>query len=380
MYNYLNKIINRTQVNNACASCHQRNGRGKPNFEGEEPISLLLRISIPGSNPHGGPLEIPFFGGQLQNRAVFGSHSEGEIVINYEEQNVELSDGEIVKLLKPNYSIVNTYISLPSNVLISPRIAMPVFGLGLLEAISEQAILANSDEFDSNADGISGKPNYVWDKIDKITKIGRFGWKANEPTLLQQTADAFNQDMGITSFYLPNESSYGQTQMDTFSNDPEINEQFTIATAFYTRSLGVPARRDVENEQVISGKKLFIASNCAKCHLTEITTGNNYLIAAFNNQKIQPFTDLLLHDMGTGLADNRPDFVANGQEWRTPPLWGIGLTQLVNGHTNFLHDGRARNLQEAILWHGGEAEEAKNKYIKLTKMERQSILIFLQSL
>jgi CxxC motif-containing protein (DUF1111 family) len=186
--------------------------------------------------------------------------------------------------------------------------------------------------------------------------------------------------MGITSFYLPIESSFGQTQMDTFANDPEINEQFTNATAFYTRSLGVPARRDVENIQVINGKKLFVALNCSKCHLTELTTGNNYLIAAFNNQKIQAFTDLLLHDMGEGLADNRPDFLANGKEWRTAPLWGIGLTQLVNGHTNFLHDGRARNLQEAILWHGGEANDAKNKYINLTKNERQSIVTFLQSL
>lgn len=366
--------------NNSCASCHQRNGRGKPNFENEDPVSLLLRLSISGKNEHGGPLEVPFFGGQLQNKAIFGVESEGEVNIAYQNIDIALNDGEMVQLQKPTYTITNPYMPLPAGVLISPRIAMPVFGLGLLEAISEQTILSKADENDVNGDGISGKANYVWDKIDNITKIGRFGWKANEPTLLQQTADAFNQDMGITSFYLPIEASFGQSQADVFENDPEIDEKFTLATAFYTRSLGVPARRDVDNESVIKGKNLFIAIDCAKCHLPEITTGSNYLVSAFTNQKIQPFTDMLLHDMGSDLADGRPDFLANGQEWRTAPLWGIGLTKLVNGHTNFLHDGRARNLQEAILWHGGEAENAKNKYKNLTKIERQNILTFLESL
>ena len=364
----------------SCEGCHAKNGRsGFPVFQNDLG-GLLLRISLDGIGPHGEPVNVPNFGTQLQNKAVIGNSPEAQVNWVFEMHNEVLADGEVITLQKPIFSINNPYTALPGNVLISPRIAPPVFGLGLLDAVSENTILSYADENDGDKDGVSGKANYVWDELNNKTSIGRFGWKASQPNLYQQSAKAFNEDMGLTNTLFYEESSKGQIQDDGYKDDPELSTKDMVLTTFYTQSLGAPKRRNASNASILSGKQLFITSKCASCHIPKLLTGAS-IENPFNAvQTIYPYTDLLLHDMGIGLADNRPDFLANGQEWRTAPLWGIGLTEVVNGHSNFLHDGRARNLTEAILWHGGEAETAKNNFKKLSKNDRDTLLKFLTSL
>ncbi len=356
----------------SCVSCHTLDGRGdKPS---------VFRVSIPGTDAHGGPNPAPGFGGQLQDKAVFGVLPEGKVDINYIEEFYKYPDGSSYSLLRPVYTISDTYISLPPGTMLSVRAAPPVFGLGLLEAITEADILAAADEFDLNGDGISGKVNYVWDVASGTAKIGRFGWKANQPHLDQQTAGAFSGDMGITSTLFPVESAYGQIQDDGMGDDPEIDFEFLDITSFYTKTLAVPAPRGLEKPNVMLGKQLFFEIGCENCHRQKWTTGIATGIPELSNQTIYPYTDMLLHDMGPGLADNRPDYLATGSEWKTRPLWGIGLTAVANGHTRFLHDARARNLEEAILWHGGEAEKATNAFKNLNANERAALIAFLEAL
>lgn len=368
--------------NNACAACHPSDGRGRPPRPGEKPQSMFLRISLPGTNPDGsgGPNPVPGFGTQLFDKSIFGVPPEGEFVISYVEESGSFPDGEMYSLQRPTYEIVNTYQTLPAGVLISPRVAPPVFGRGLLEAIDESTILGFADESDSDGDGISGKPNYVWDYLNGQLTLGRFGLKANNPSLLQQSAGAYNGDIGITSPYFSTESSYGNSQHDGLDDDPEVDQQTLEDVTFYTQTLAVPARRNLEDPQVVRGERLFKQANCSGCHLPEMHTGVLQGVPEVSNQEIAPYTDMLLHDMGDGLADGRSDFLADGNEWRTPPLWGIGLTHLVNGHNLFLHDGRARDLVEAILWHGGEAEESTAFFRNLRKADRDALIAFLQSL
>lgn len=364
----------------ACASCHIRNGRAAFPVSPDDPGGLLFRLSVPGEGPLGEPLEVPGFGGQLQTKAVFGKQSEGKIDVQFVEELRQFLDGETVTLRKPVFALKNAYTDFPTAGMMSPRIAPPVFGLGLLEAIPEADILAHADESDANGDAISGKPNYVWDFDAQKTALGRFGWKASQPTLLQQAAAAYNGDMGVTTPLFPGENCAGQPQCDDLTDDPEVDFATLKSTAFYTQSLAVPAPRNLNDPVVQRGKKLFMQIKCGACHVPSFTTGMHPEFGFLSGQTIFPYTDLLLHDMGDGLADNRPDFRANGREWRTPPLWGIGLTQTVSGHTNFLHDGRARNLMEAILWHGGEAEQARQQVQQLSADDRAALLAFLQSL
>lgn len=367
-------------LNVSCVSCHVNDGRGKTPGLGETSASILYRISTSGNNEHGGPLSVLGFGDQIQSRSIQGTVGEADVTISYAEQTFSYPDGETYSLRFPTYTIINAYQNLPSGIMLSPRVASPVFGLGLLEAISENDILSNADENDANQDGISGKPNFVWNVVEQKATLGRFGWKANQPNLLQQTAGAYNGDMGITSFIFPQESSFGQIQHDNLNDDVEISDSLLHAVEFYVRTLAVPARRNITNENVKKGKQLFMQAKCNACHIESMKTAVNVAFPAISNQTIHAYTDLLLHDMGNDLADNRPDYLANGNEWRTPPLWGIGLTKKVNGHTQFLHDGRARNLTEAILWHGGESENSKNEFKKMSKQERESLIKFLESL
>jgi len=367
--------------NVSCASCHIADGRGKPPLSSSEPLSaMLIRVSIPGAASNGGPLAVPGFGVQLQQRSINGVAKEADVIINYSEQTFSFPDGETYSLRTPTYQLANSYIPLPAGVMLSPRMAPPVFGLGLLEAVDESEVLKYADENDVNGDGISGKPNYVWNALKGERTLGRFGWKANNPTVLQQTAGAYNEDMGITSYVFPEESSKGQSQFDNRNDDPEIPDSVLRAVSFYVQTLAVPVRRSADDVIVLQGKKLFNDAKCSSCHRPAMQTGVRVDFPEVSNQRIFPYTDLLLHDMGDGLADHRPDFDANGNEWRTAPLWGIGLTQKVNGHNFYLHDGRARSLQEAILWHGGEAESAKNTFKNMSKNDRQALIKFLQSL
>ncbi len=363
-----------------CESCHIRNGRAAFPTSGNDLGGFLLRLSIPGENALGEPLEVPGFGGQLQTKAVWGKQAEAQVSVTFQVALIDFLDGTSASLQKPVFNLEAPYIPFPPTAMISPRIAPPVFGLGLLEAISTADILAQADENDTDGNGISGRPNYVWDYTQQTTSLGRFGWKAGQPTLLQQTAAAYNGDMGVTSPMFSLENCAGQSQCDPFTDDPEINSTLLKSTTFYTQSLAVPAFRDLDDQQVQRGQTLFTALKCVSCHHPTFVTGPHPEFGFLSAQTIWPYTDLLLHDMGDGLADNRPDHLATGREWRTPPLWGIGLTQTVSGHSNFLHDGRARNLTEAILWHGGEAETSKEQFRKSSAEDRAALLRFLNAL
>ena len=366
--------------NQSCSSCHIADGRGKSPNAGEALSSLLIRISVPGEGPYGGPNPVPGFGGQLQQRGIFGVLAEAGVNVSYTENTYQFADGEPYKLREPQFSIVNPYMPMPAGVMTSPRMATPIFGLGLLESIEESAILSKADENDADGDGISGKPNYVYDVLSKSTKLGRFGWKATQPSIIQQSAGAYVEDMGVTNMIFSQESAYGQSQGGSPGKTHELGDSTLYAVAYYIKTLAVPGRRNAGDATVMSGKKIFTGIGCAKCHTPMQVTATDMVFPEVSNQVIYPYTDLLLHDMGSGLADNRPDFKATGSEWRTSPLWGIGLTNIVNAHNNFLHDGRARSLTEAIMWHGGEAESAKNNFKNLSKAERSAVLKFLSSL
>ena len=369
--------------NVSCINCHSRDGRGRPPAADEGLVSLLFRLSLPkAEDTMDGkpPIPVPGFGTQLNNRAIVNASPEGKVKIDYTEQTLTTEDGTRVHLRYPNYTFTETYQPLPKEVEVSPRVAPAVFGLGLLEAIPESAILAYADETDADGDGISGKPNFVWDVVQQRYTLGRFGWKANQPTLLQQVAAAYHDDMGITTSLFRTENSAGQPQLTEHSAMPEVSDEILDVVTFYVQTLAVPARRNVDDPQVKQGEQLFAEAQCASCHIPTLRTGVLAGVPSVSNQTIHPYTDLLLHDMGPGLADNRPDFHASGTEWRTPPLWGIGLVKRVNGHTNFLHDGRARDLMEAILWHGGEAEASRKAVEQMSKVERDALIAFLESL
>ena len=368
----------------SCSSCHFKDGRGAPFLaNGDEATGFLIRLSI-GTDEHGGPLGDPNYGGQFNDLSIQTVNEEGDVEVTYEYISGTYDDGTPYTLRKPIYTLTNlNYGPLDPGIMTSPRVGQQMIGLGLLEAVSDETILALADEYDANGDGISGKVNYVWDVVSESHEIGRFGWKSNKPNLIQQVAGAFIGDLGIKSPLFPNEN---HTDLQTECLDLpdggtyEIEEDDLYKTYLYCATLAVPARRSVNNETVKEGEQLFREMDCAKCHIPNMLTGSTHELTYLNNQYIQPFTDLLLHDMGEELADNRPDYLATGTEWRTQPLWGIGLIETVNGHTYLMHDGRARNIEEAILWHGGEAENAKNQFKALTATQRQALITYLNTL
>jgi len=282
------------------------------------------------------------------------------------------------------------YGPMDPEVMLSPRVAPPMIGLGLLEAIDEAEILAGADPDDANGDGISGRANQVWSAEHEQVMLGRFGWKAGQASLAEQSAGAFAGDVGISNPLAPSPWGDCTAAQDDCRNAPHGNSgQYDDLEApaevmdlilFYARNLAVPERRKVEDPTVLRGKELFYASGCTRCHKPKFATRRDFEVPALAGQLIWPYTDLLLHDMGEGLADHRPEGEASGREWRTPPLWGIGLTEAVNGHTFFLHDGRARSFTEAILWHGGEAEAARDAFATLPREDREALLAFLNSL
>lgn len=368
----------------SCSGCHFQDGRGRaPEFPGEFSSGLLIRLSTTGVGPHGEPVPHPNYGGQLQDQSIPNVPAEGSFTISYSEVVGQFADGSTYSLRRPSYQLDFTGYGNGSDAMFSPRVANQMIGLGLLEALSESTILERADEGDANGDGISGRANYVWNQVSQSTELGRFGWKANQPTLLQQTAGAFHGDMGITSFINPVEnctSPEWDCQNATNGGTPEIEDDDLSKVELYSSSLAVPTRRNHNGENVLRGKEVFFQIGCENCHRSKMVTGNHPKLAALSGQTIFPYTDMLLHDMGDDLADNRPDFLATGNEWRTPPLWGIGLFQTVNGHTNYLHDGRARSLEEAVLWHGGEAESSREQYKQLSTSQRQELLDFLNSL
>lgn len=384
----------------SCLQCHANNGRGhppEPDSDRPHSISLLLRMSIPAQDEHQqaqldqgqlGFIPEPVYGGQLQDQSVQGLAAEGRVQVQYSDQTVEFPDGEIVTLRQPHYHITAlAYGELHKDLRLSARVAPPMHGLGLLEAIPEAELQKNVEQQQELF--ISGRLNQVWDIQHQKTAVGRFGWKASHPSLKQQNAAAMIEDMGISSDLFPQgyggcTASQDHCRRLPDGNSPhldgvEASVAMTEVLEFYTRTLAVPPRRHQQHPDVLAGEKLFHQTGCQSCHRPSYTTrlDANPLLAG---QTIWPYTDLLLHDMGAGLADQHSEFLASGAEWRTPPLWGIGLTAVVSGHTQLLHDGRARNVQEAILWHGGEAEQVKQAFMNLPQQQRQQLIQFVESL
>lgn len=368
----------------SCDTCHFKDGRAEP----KPGQSLLVRLSVPGQNAHGGAKGHPVYGGQFGDVAIGGVPAEGRVDVRYEEIAGTYGDGTPYTLLKPVITLQDlAYGPLGPEVMTSVRTAPAMHGLGLLEAIPDSTLEGWADPDDRDGDGISGRPNIVWDPEHQTTRIGRFGWKAETPSIVVQSADAANNDMGVTSPIVPDSScTAAQTACLAARTgaDPETPHEMTAEQLdeirIYLSLLAVPARGHLDDPRVTRGEELFNGIGCANCHKPQAETGTDHDIRRLRGKLIQPFTDLLLHDMGEGLSDHRQSFASTGSEWRTAPLWGIGLVETVNGHTRFLHDGRARGFAEAILWHGGEAETARETFRNLEAADREAILTFLKSL
>jgi CxxC motif-containing protein (DUF1111 family) len=356
--------------NSSCSGCHIGNGRGLPELG-----NALVRVSLPVSNdvevaPHEGVVPVPNLGTQIRDNSVYGQLADAEVELNWLEEAGQYPDGTSYSLRQPQLTIkqADPAKPIPANLETSLRTPPAVFGTGLLEAIPEKTLKKLADANDRNQDGISGRINRVWNPETQTLEVGRFGLKANSPNLRHQTASAYANDMGISNPLFPDAG--GQQ---------DIGDQTLRANTFYNQSLGVPARNQLDNPVVQTGEKLFANANCAACHISTIKTGASS-IKALAHQTIHPYTDLLLHDMGQGLADQRSDFEADGQEWRTSPLWGLGLVQTVLPYAGYLHDGRARTVEEAILWHGGEAEQSRAQFLAMKAEDREALLTFLNSL
>jgi CxxC motif-containing protein (DUF1111 family) len=380
----------------SCAACHALDGRGAPpqirnGLNTEQPVALLLRLAIPGEpDPHAGVRPDPVYGDQLNNAAVQGVKPEAEVAIRQTLVRGRFADGTSYTLRKPHYALRKPgYGSPHPQLMTSPRIAPQIIGLGLLEAIPEAQILGNAQGQAAMPGPIKGAPNRVWDVVGKDVRIGRFGWKANAATLGHQTAAAFAADMGITSSLVPQEGCT-PAQKDCLAarggqgGGHDIDDKAWGEVVFYTATIAPPARRNAQDPQVLRGQRLFAQAQCAVCHRPSYVTGEGpfpqLTSRALSRQPVHPYTDLLLHDMGEGLADGRPDFQASGRQWKTPPLWGIGLLRDVNGHQRLLHDGRADGVLEAILWHGGEAAASRDAVLKFTAAQRAALVKFVESL
>ncbi len=372
----------------SCIACHARNGRGgAPDDPQASMQAMLLRLSIPGTDAHGGPKPHPAYGDQLNERGVPGVPGEGIASLLYEEHTETFADGSDITLRKPAIHLRDlAYGPLGNDILVSPRVGPAVYGLGLLEAIPDETLLALRNQ--PKPAGIGGRVNIVWDAINKKEAIGRFGMKANVASLTEQVANAFVGDLGITSSLRPQENCTAvQTACKQAPSgraseyeSSELSQADLFATVFYHRSLAVPARRNMQDQQVLRGQQLFRQAHCAACHVPELRTRKDTALPSLSNRLIRPYTDLLLHDMGEGLADGRPDYRATGREWRTPPLWGIGLAKKVNPNAGFLHDGRARTLLEAVMWHGGEAQASREAVRAMPTEDRAALLRYLGSI
>ena len=383
----------------SCQSCHLKDGRGRPP-EGGDAASMFLRLARPArTDTERRALEDhlaanfpdPVYGRQLQDVAVPGLKAEGRVRVTYEEVSVTLGDGETVTLRKPSWHVDDLgYGPLDPETTLSPRIAQQMIGLGLVQAIEPADILARADPDDADGDGISGRVQLRRPAPDAELLVGRFGWKAQNPTIRMQSALAFAHDIGISTPDVPeSRGDCTQRQADCLAlpvgvqprlGDTEAPDPVLDLVTFYSEHLAVPARRDVRDEDVLRGKQVFYSLGCTACHTPKFVTSRDAKVEQHAFQLIWPYSDFLLHDMGEGLADGQGVGLATGREWRTAPLWGIGLTETVNGNTFFLHDGRARNLTEAILWHGGEAEAARDAFAALEKADRQALVRFLESL
>jgi CxxC motif-containing protein (DUF1111 family) len=364
--------------NDSCFGCHGSNGRGHSQitFGGRIDINgpqseALVRVSLPTGTPAvpGGDVPVPSFGLQLHDHATTGL-PQVLVYLSWAEHEDAYGDGTPFSLRQPVLDIEPqpSGTMLPAGTMTSYRIAPQIIGLGLLDAIDEATLHALEDPYDANGDGISGHVNVVWNPVTQASEVGRFGWKANAPTLEVQAAGAAFNDMGLTNQLFPT--------TDGSAND--VSDTQLPQMTFMVSTVGVPAAAP-RDAKAWTGREEFESFGCTGCHVPTLVTGD-HTIPQVAHQTIHPYTDLLLHDMGDGLADQRPDFAASGSEWRTPALWGIGLAQLVQDGVTFLHDGRARTLEEAILWHGGEALAAREAFRNATAADRDALIAFLQTL
>lgn len=398
----------------ACQSCHIKDGRGHAPVNAEDNAdSLLIRLAMPARteeqrkalyNSDVEKVIHPVYGGQLQDRGVQGVPAEAKIAVNWTEVPITFTDGHVVNLRRPDFQLENPgYGPFDPELMVSPRVALPMIGLGLLEYIPDDSIIRQADANDDDQDGISGKYNWVIDPETGKKSLGRFGWKAGQTRLITQNMSAFNEDMGLTSRIRPVEScTKNQPQClaaPTGADDQgdglppvEVSNEVAKFVEFYTQNLAVPNRRNADSKMVLAGKKRFYDIGCQDCHTPryQLPKGDDDRLEQ-QGQIIYPYTDLLLHDMGEDLADrtiagklpakeDQVEFLATSYEWRTPALWGIGLAQSVDSQATFLHDGRARTLMEAVLWHGGEAESHKEQVLNLDEQGRKELEAFLSSL
>jgi CxxC motif-containing protein (DUF1111 family) len=350
----------------ACTSCHFKDGRGGPPSFPEQPgpphPPLLFRLGDDPPHP---------FGGQLQEFATEGS-PEGKVTVTYREVPFTYPDGTEISLREPRYTVETSHTAEDAAPLsLSPRVPPTLVGMGLLEAVAREDILSAADPDDLDGDGISGRPRWLpgeGEEGEAERRLGRFGWKAGQPTLRAQTIAALREDMGILT------AAEGDG-----TADGELGAEDLRKLVLYLQLLAPPARRGADHPEVAAGEALFGVTGCDACHRPQLTTGAG-AFPELEQQVIFPYTDLLLHDLGPELADPHGEAGAEGAEWRTAPLWGLGLLARVNGTAYFLHDGRARSFEEAILWHGGEARESRDRFIRLSSAERQQLLRFLESL
>lgn len=361
-----------------CSGCHFKDGRAAPPEDGPGPfVGLLLRMSIPGGAPE------PTYGGQVQDLALPHMQPELTPVVSWNEVAFAYPDGTVSTLLRPDFALTHPADGpLDEGVQLSARLAMQVIGLGLLEAIPEADLVALADPDDADSDGISGRVPWVTSLETGEQVVGRLGWKGETANTADQTAKALAGDLGLTSRLVPADDCTDRQiacLAEPSGGVPEVSDEIFDRLVLYSRALAVPARTAADDPDILQGRELFEAVGCADCHVSSHRTGPGPL-PELADQLIWPYTDLLLHDLGPGLSDGRPLGEAGAQEWQTRPLWGIGHLQDVNGHTRLLHDGRARGVAEAILWHGGEAQDANTAFQTLSAADRDRVVAFVEDL
>jgi len=395
----------------SCLACHKKGGKGRlPKSANHNLIQGVVRLSLPGTDKILGVVPEPNYGDQLQTQSVSLSHqlrdkiliseqqgakkiilpegmpAEARIKIEWQHSTFEYPDGKTISLRRPTLKLTElAYGPLHPTTVMSLRMAPAIHGTGLLELIPQNDIDTLADPEDRNNDGISGRVNRVWNPIEKITSPGRFGWKASRHNVEATVAAAFTNDIGITNPLYPLQPCTAKqilclnTINGNDSEGVELPKNLLALVANFVRNIGVPVQRPLA-KKYIKGRELFYRSTCNRCHKPQFITASSKLNPHLSQQTIWPYTDLLLHDMGPELADGRSDFQASGSEWRTAPLWGAGLNQAVNGSKNFLHDGRAKNIEEAILWHGGEAHTSRDNFTHLDQQQRQALIEFVKTL
>lgn len=350
---------------------------------GRVPAALVLQLSrrLPAGQ---GTAPDPVYGENINPSAIEGVVPEAEVSVEWQIETGRYPDGTVYELRRPRFQISKLgYGPFAADTVISARLAQPIIGVGLLEAIPESELLRLADPEDRDGDGVSGRPNWVRTPSGERA-LGRFGWKASQSSVLSQTVAAAHAEMGLTTTWhpLPACTSLQRECREAAARtgSPELADADVARLVHFQRALGVPARRATIEPGVTRGAALFVSTGCASCHRTTFRVADVPGLPALTGATIHPFTDLLLHDMGADLADDSSAAEASGAEWRTPPLWGLSRTREVVGEVSLLYDGRARSVEEAILWHGGEAEAARARFMHLSRADREALLSFLGTL